>query len=87
MNNQLRSRLKRLEAQNMQARKFIFRIAIVRRLPYDFVGERHMVPVEKGLSDTLGGGLCDFEEQPGPAPRGSHHDATLTYISEEDAML
>lgn len=87
MTTKLKSRLERLEAQNQQARQSVIRIGIVRQLPEDFVGERHIAPVESGSSGTLGVGLYGFEERPGPAPRGSHFDDTRIYISEDDAML
>lgn len=79
--------MKRLKAQAKQASQSVIRIGIVKQLPYDFVGERHIAPVERGLSGTPGGGLCDFEERPGPAPPGSQYDATRIYISEDDTML
>jgi hypothetical protein len=87
MNTKLRSRLERLEAQTRRARQSVIRIGIVRQLPDDFVGERHIAPVERGAPGTPDRGLCGFEERPGPAPHGSHFDATRIYISEEDAML
>ena len=48
------------------------------------VKEAHDLPQIIAVSAT---GLCGFEARPGPAPRGSHFDATRVYISEEDAML
>ena len=48
MNTRLRYRLERLEAQARQARRSVIRIGIVRCLPYDFVGERHIAAVEPG---------------------------------------
>jgi hypothetical protein len=47
MRTSLRSRLERLEAQHKRASQSVITIAFIRRLPHDFVGERHIVHVER----------------------------------------
>ena len=84
----LLSRLARLEAQKRLAQPVI-RFGIVRQLPRDYVGERHVVPVEPlplGTPDTR---MFGFEERPGPGPAPpSMHEGVITiYISEADAKL
>ena len=87
MNTRIRSRLERLEAQARQARRSVIRIGIVRCLPIDFVGERHIAEVEPEAPGRPDGAMYSFEELPGPAPPGTHLDPGRIYISEADAML
>ena len=87
MNTRLRFRLERLEARRQRARQSKIRVGIVRVLPYDFVGERHIVPVEPGAPGRPAGATYDFEERPGPAPPGTYLDPGRIYIGEAEAML
>ena len=86
MNTRIRSRLERLEAQRKRAQQSVIRIGIVRRLPDDYVGQRHIAPVERGSPGTPGR-MYDFEERPGPAPPGTYLDPGRIYIGEAEAML
>jgi ketosteroid isomerase-like protein len=47
----------------------------LRRLPDDFVGERHVVVVKREATSTPNWETCEFEEWPGPVPPGAHDDA------------
>jgi hypothetical protein len=83
----LKSRLKRLETQTRLARLSIIRVGVVRQLPIDFNGERHIARVERGAHCTPDGETYGFEERPGPAPRGLPDYGITLFISEDDALL
>jgi hypothetical protein len=83
----LKRRLKRLEAQARLASRSIIRIGVVRQLPIDFVGERHIAQVEPGAHFTPEGWMYSFEERPGPAPASMPDYGITLYISEDDALL
>jgi hypothetical protein len=68
----LLSRVARLEARSEQARRSVFLVGVLTRLPSDYVGERHIV---------------DFEERPGPEPPGANDGICRVYLSEDDANL
>ena len=87
MATRLKSRLERLEAQNRRANPFKLRIAIARKLPYDFVGERHIAPVKPLPPGTPDDRMFSFEERPGPAPAGMPDHNITVFISEDDARL
>jgi hypothetical protein len=62
-----------------------FRWGVLKRLPDDYVGERHIVVVEiEGTSDT---GWCEFEERPGSPPPGSDDGVPRVYLSEDEMKL
>ena len=83
----LRSRLARLEAQTRQAKRSIFKVGRLKRLPDDYVGPRHVVDVDRNAIRAPNEEEFEFEERPGPAPRGSHDGAIRTYMTEEDMRL
>ena len=68
MNARLLSRLRRLEDQKGLDSTCAFRLGVLKRLPEDYVGERHVVTVEGGSPSPDDSGWCEFEERPGPAP-------------------
>jgi len=45
-----------------------FRFAHLKRLPRDYVGEKHTVLVKGWPYEHGTGGECELEEQPGPGP-------------------
>jgi hypothetical protein len=68
----LAARLKRLE--QIEAR-IVWKAPVLvmgnlRRLPRDYVGEKHVVELNRRPSNTWPGRFdCEFEERPGPEPR------------------
>lgn len=83
----LRSRLERLEAQTSQARRSVVQVGLLRRLPDNFVGERHVVVLKRSAINPPNWQTCEFEEQAGPEPPGVHNDACQIYLSEDDLNL
>ena len=81
----LHSRLARLEAQSRQAKPSIFKVGRLKRLPDDYVGPRHVVDVDQNAIRAPN--EEEFEERPGPAPRGSRDDAVRIFMTEEDMRL
>ena len=65
--NMLVARLERLELRAAVFRTLKTRFGNLRRLPPDYVGERHMV-IAKHLSSRSGQEWVEFEESPGPDP-------------------
>ena len=63
----LLARLERLECRAAVSRKLKTRFGNLRRLPPDYVGERHMV-IAKHLPCRFGQEWVEFEEAPGPDP-------------------
>ena len=83
----LLSRLERLEVRTAGASGQIkFRMGDLRRLPADYVGERHIV-VAKELPSQNGQEWVEFEEVPGPDPnpppaqRYQHQGSVPTLVS------
>ena len=71
MRAKLLSRLERLEAVSQDARQSVMQVGSLKKLPDDFVGERHVVVVKRYPSGTPNWEPCEFEERPGPgAVRG-----------------
>jgi hypothetical protein len=87
MNVRLLSRLKRLETQPELRPPCGFRWGLLKRLLEDYVGERHVVIVERELPSSSNTGQCVFEERPGPAPPGSEDPCFDVYLSEDDMGL
>lgn len=83
----LLSRLGNLEAQSRQPRQPVLQIGLLRSLPDDFVGERHVVVVRREPSGTPNWETCEFAERPGPEPPGRHESASRIYLSEDDMNL
>ena len=65
MRANLATRLRRLETRQIAASKpsLIVRFADVARLPRSYVGERHLVPVNRPGSERPA-----YDERPGPGP-------------------
>jgi len=87
MRSKLLSRLERLEAQAQAARGEMIQIGPLKRLPDDFLGDRHVVVTKRYPSSTPNWETCEFEERPGPEPRGVHDEASRIYLDPEDFGL
>jgi hypothetical protein len=64
------SRLERLEAKRASRPSVVYRYGPLKKLPQDFVGERHVVIVKQECAGSPYCEQCDFEERLGPAPAG-----------------
>ena len=62
------ARLERLETRAAPVRPIKVRLGHLRRLPQDFVGDRHII-VAKQLPSQWGREWVEFEERPGPDPK------------------
>jgi hypothetical protein len=62
-------------------------VGLLRRLPDDFVGERHIVVVSRKATSTPNWEACEFEERPGPEPPGVRDQACRLYLSQDDLDL
>src|ERR1700719_1121226 len=83
----LRSRLERLEVRAEPKKPQRFRSGVLKTLPKDYVGERHVVIVKREPSGAPNGEWCEFEERPGPAPVDAQEDARPTiYIVGRDLV-
>jgi len=80
------ARLKRLESRKQENAQLAYRIGVLRPLPADHTGERHVVIVKRYPS---AGNVesCKFEECPGPAPLGSDDGVPTVYMSEDEWNL
>lgn len=82
------NRVRRLESQwtAVASRQVKIRLGNLKRLPSDYVGERHIV-VAKELSSQNGQDWVEFEEVPGPDPnplqaqRHQHQGSVPTLVS------
>ena len=83
----LRSRLERLEVVVAPKKPQRFRSGVLKTLPKDYVGERHVAIVKREPAGAPGNECCEFEERPGPAPLGSQKDdCTTIYIIYRDLV-
>jgi hypothetical protein len=87
MKTKLLSRLERLEAKAQDAREATIQIGVLKRLPDDFRGERHVIVAKRYPSSTPNWERCVFEERPGPAPSGVQDGAGRIYLEEGDLAL
>ena len=72
MRGKLLTRLKRLESQVEMAKpRGLVRVGWLQPLPRDFIGERHVAIVTRESTGQSNVEWCQFEERPGPAPRGA----------------
>ena len=83
----LRSRLDRLEVVVEPKKPQRFRSGVLKTLPADYVGERHVVIVKREPAGAPGNEWCEFEERPGPAPEDAQEDdCTTIYIVYRDLV-
>jgi len=83
----LLSRLERLEVRTAEAsRKIQIRFGYLRRLPAEYVGERHTV-VAKELPSRNGQEWVEFEEVPGPDPNPQQQSARLGVPTQIDVLF
>jgi hypothetical protein len=79
------SRLKRLEGRALVSSElFTLRFGPLRRLPREYVGERHVAILKQLPSETPDREWYEFEERPGPSPEllGGNSTAVL-FVSPE----
>jgi len=86
MRSTLRSRLEKLEARQYAVTATITRYGLVALLPADFVGERHIVMVNRAVNASPNEEWCHFEERPGPGANEAE-GARVIYLSEVDRRL
>jgi hypothetical protein len=87
MRLKLLSRLERLEVQAQATQEATIQIGPLKRLPADFLGDRHVVVARRYPSGTPNWETCEFEERPGPAPSGVQDGASRIYVEEDDLRL
>ena len=68
MRSQLLKRIQLLEQRLDLAKPVLIRYSWVKRLPKEYVGERHVVIVKRTPTRLQGFEWCRFEERPGAAP-------------------
>ncbi len=83
----VRKRVERLEAEERCRRESVLQIGPLRRLPEDFIRERHIVMVSRKRTEYPNYEVCEFEERVGPAPPSPPPDGWRLYISEDDMNL
>ena len=81
----LRARLQRLEAE-FPDKGPPLRIGLLRQLPADYTGERHVVIVGEGEAES-GRHSCTFEERPGPAPPGPRDPVPWLPLTEAQLQM
>ena len=87
MKARMLSRLNRLESHPALRPTGVLRIGLLKRLPEDYVGERHVVMVEREPFSSFHTVQCEFEERPGPAPPGSDDGVPRLYLSEDEMRI
>jgi hypothetical protein len=80
-------RLKQLELRKHASPPLIFRFGLLKRLPEDYRGERHVVTVSRESTNSPLSELCEFEERPGPAPPGIEDNCIKIYFSELEMLF
>jgi hypothetical protein len=73
----LRSRLERLEVVVEPKKPQRFRSGVLKTLPKDYVGERHVAIVKREPAGAPGNEWCEFEERPGPVPVDAEEDECI----------
>ena len=81
------SRLKRLESHPGLRPPCVMRWGVLKKLPEDYVGERHVVIVESDPPSSSETGYCEFEERPGPAPPGQEDLGCYVYFTPDEMNI
>jgi hypothetical protein len=87
MKARMLSRLERLETHPGLRPPCAFHIGLLKRLPEDYVGERHVVILEREPFSSFDTVECEFEERPGPVPPGSDDGVPRVYLSEDEMKI
>ena len=87
MKARMLSRLNRLESHPGLRPPCAFRMGLLKRLPEDYVGEHHVVIVESEPFSSFHTVQCEFEERPGPAPRGPEDPGCVVYFTPDEMKL
>jgi hypothetical protein len=79
-------RLARLEAVaiNTSGPPRKIRFGFAKRLPGDYVGDRHLVVVKILEFRSPNTELCEFEERPGPEPESERNNLNVCFIGPEE---
>ena len=86
MRTSLLGRLEKLEKKRAPEPVIAYRIGLLKTLPKDFIGERHVAMVKRGdVRDNVE--WCEFEERPGPAPVNQDDGIPTICLSESDMRL
>jgi hypothetical protein len=86
MTSRLRSRIERLEATQRAVAEEVLQIGLLKRLPEDVTGERHVAIVKRTVVSP-NYEACEFEERLGPAPAISEPEGCRVYLTEDDMRL
>src|SRR5262249_22952483 len=88
MMRSLLNRISELERHLRASRPFIMRYGWLKRLPDDFVGERHIMMIKCEPTDETNKFWEEYEERPGPPPLGETDDGAFTvYLTREPTQL
>jgi hypothetical protein len=63
------------------------RWGLLKKLPEDYAGERHVAIVEIDPSCSPKAGQCEFEERPGPAPPGQDDLGCYVYFTADEMNI
>ena len=86
MKNALLARLKRLEATVVPMSLPAYRIGVLKVLPADFTGDKHVVTTKQGpVVHNIQS--CSFEERPGRPSRGGDDGIPRIYLTPDEANL
>lgn len=84
MKRTLVARLKRLESRRRENTPLRIRIGVLKMLPEDYSGEKHVAVVNP--RPTAGDmQWCEFEERPGRGPMGCDDSVPRIYLTEDEA--
>ena len=81
------SRLNRLETHPGLRPACSFRTGLLKRLPEDYFGERHVAIIEREPFSSYHAVQCEFEERPGPPPPRSDDGVPRLYLSEDEMRI
>jgi hypothetical protein len=84
MRANLQKRLEKLEARIVSETLPFFRYGWVKRLPKEYLGERHIVIVKREPTGSPNMEWCEFEERAGPPATDSQGDDCTVYLMKRD---
>jgi hypothetical protein len=87
MKSRLLRRLGILEARMAPVARTIFRYGYLKRLPADYMGERHTAIVKREPTGAPNVEWCHFEERPGRGPLHSEDNALTICLTPDDMDL
>ena len=85
MNTRLLARLETLEKVRSPQASIAYRMGVLKPLPRDFAGQRHIALVKRGgVQQNVE--WCEFEERPGKAPAAQDDGIPTIYLSELEML-